>query len=89
MSAFDDLNQALTDLATAISANTVEIDNLLNKIDAGSIPSADVSAVISQIKSLTAGINAEVAKAQSVSPDAPPAPAPTPVPPAPTVTFTR
>src|SRR5882672_8277202 len=62
MSALDDLTAALADLATALTANTAEIDLLLTKIVTPGTSDADVEAAVTQIRALTAANVAEVAK---------------------------
>ncbi len=68
MSALTDLQASVADLGTAVTANTAEIDRLLTKITAPGTSDADVEAAVESIKSLTAGINAEVAKSQAALP---------------------
>lgn len=62
MSALTDLQGAITDLGTAVTAATAAIDKLLATIVAPGTSDADVEAAVAQIKTLTAGINTEVAK---------------------------
>ena len=62
MSALSDLQASIADLGTAVTAATAGIDKLLATIVAPGTSDADVEAAVTQIKSLTAGINAEVAK---------------------------
>ena len=68
MAAIDDLKTALADLTQAVTDNTTEIDLLITKITTPGTSDADIAAATTQITNLSAGIRAELAKAQAAAP---------------------
>lgn len=68
MSDLTDLQSAITDLGTALTANNAEIEKLLTKIATPGLSSADVQAAVTSIRSLIASNTAEVTKAQAAAP---------------------
>ena len=72
MAAIDDLNAAITDLGTALTANNAEIEKLLAKISAATTtptgtPDPEVEAAVTAIRALIATNATEVAKATAVT----------------------
>ena len=63
MTALSDLQSAIADLSTALTANNAEIETLLTKIVATGTSDADVEAAVTQIRALIASNASEVAKA--------------------------
>ena len=76
MAAIDDLRAAIAALSTAVSDDIAEIEVLLSGITPG-VPEADVQGAVATIKTLTANIVAELAKAKNPTPVVTPTPAPT------------
>lgn len=68
MSALSDLQAAIVDLGTALTANNAEIDLLLTKITSPGTSDADIAAAVTSIRGLITTNAAEVAKAQAAAP---------------------
>lgn len=68
MTALTDLQSAIADLSTALTANNAEIEVLLTKITAPGTSDADVEAAVTAIRGLITTNAAEVAKAQAAVP---------------------
>ena len=68
MTALTDLQSAIADLSTALTANNAEIDALLTKITATGTSDADVEAAVASIRPLIASNTAEVSKAVAAAP---------------------
>ena len=62
MSALTDLQSAIADLATEMTANNAAIDGLLTKITTPGTADADIQAAVAQIRSLTQANKDELAK---------------------------
>lgn len=74
MSKTDDLNAALTDLATEMATNNAAIETELTRIATPGISDADADAAIAKIRGLISDNKAEVDKLTAIqTPPAPPA----------------
>lgn len=64
MTAIDDLNSAVADLTTAVTAGNAQIESELQTILAGGSTDAQVEAAVASIRAVVQSQNDEVAKAK-------------------------
>jgi predicted nucleic acid-binding Zn-ribbon protein len=64
MAAIDDLNQAVTDLGTAVTAGNAQIESELQTILNGGSTDAQIEAAVANIRTILTSQNDEVTKAQ-------------------------